>query len=199
MLELKRIGVSFGEKTVLSNCTLSLAPGGRIALTGPSGCGKTTLLRAALGLQTPDSGEVTNAFRRAAAVFQEDRLFPWLTALENVNLVLSGKAETLPEARRWLERLELGGDAGLYPRELSGGMRQRAAIARALAVGPDLLILDEPLKQLDPALGERVAALISDSCRDCAILLATHSEAEAKALGCRVLRYRDHGFYPDNS
>ena len=199
MLELKSIGVSFGEKRVLADCSLSLAPGERIALMGPSGCGKTTLLRAALGLQLPDSGEVLDTFSRPAAVFQEARLFPWLTALENVNLVLSGKTETLSEARRWLEQVELGGAADLYPRELSGGMQQRVAIARALGVCPDLLILDEPLKQLDAAMRQRVAALISDSCRDCALLLATHSEEEAEALGCRVYLYRDNAFYLKNA
>lgn len=196
MLELHNVGVSFGDKSVLSGCTLSLAPGERIALMGPSGCGKTTLLRTALGLQVPDSGAVKNSFFRPAAVFQEDRLFPWLTALENINLVLSGKAETMPEARRWLELLELGDAAELYPRELSGGMRQRIAIARALCVRPDLLVLDEPLKQLDAALQARVSALISESCRDCALLLATHSEEEAKALGCRIFFCRDGAFFP---
>ena len=76
MLELQNAGVSFGDKSVLSGCTLSLSPGERIALMGPSGCGKTTLLRTALGLQVPDSGAVSNTFSRPAAVFQEDRLFP---------------------------------------------------------------------------------------------------------------------------
>ena len=194
MLELQNVGVCFGVKSVLNRCTLSLAPRERIALMGPSGCGKTTLLRTTLGLQAPDSGAVSNTFSRPAAVFQEDRLFPWLTALENINLVLSGKAATLSEARGWLERLELGDAEELYPRELSGGMRQRIAIARALCVRPDLLVLDEPLKQLDAAMQERVASLISESCRDCAILLATHSEAEAAALGCRVFLYRDGAF-----
>ena len=197
MLDLQNVGVCFGVKSVLNGCTLSLAPHERIALMGPSGCGKTTLLRTALGLQDPDSGAVTNTFSRPAAVFQEDRLFPWLTAVENINLVLSGKAETISEARHWLERLELGDAAELYPRELSGGMRQRIAIARALCVRPDLLVLDEPLKQLDAALQARVSALISEACRECALLLATHSEEEAKALGCRIYLCRDGTFYPE--
>ena len=197
MLELQNVGVCFGVKSVLNRCTLSLAPRERIALMGPSGCGKTTLLRTALGLQDPDSGAVTNTFSRPAAVFQEDRLFPRLTALENINLVLSGKAETISKARHWLERLELGDAAELYPRELSGGMRQRIAIARALCVRPDLLVLDEPLKQLDAALQARISALISEACRDCALLLATHSEEEAKALGCRIFLCREGTFYPE--
>ena len=89
MLELKEISLSFGGNAVLSDCSLHLAPGERIALMGPSGCGKTTLLRTALSLQQPDSGTVICRARKPAAVFQEPRLLPWLTALENVNLVLS--------------------------------------------------------------------------------------------------------------
>ena len=76
-------------------------------------------------------------------------------------------------------------------------MRQRIAIARALCVRPDLLVLDEPLKQLDAALQARVSALISEACRECALLLATHSEEEAKALGCRIYLCRDGTFYPE--
>ena len=156
---------------------------------GPSGCGKTTLLRVALGLQHPDAGSVSNRFACPASVFQEPRLLPWRTALENVNLVLSDGPGTREEARGWLERLELGDAAELYPTELSGGMQQRVSLARALAAGPDLLVLDEPFKGLDEALRTRMTALISQALPEAAILLATHSEAEAEALGCRVLRY----------
>lgn len=194
MLDIRDVNLSFGDKRVLSGCSLSLGAGERLALMGPSGCGKTTLLRVALSLQKPDSGTVCVGARRIGAVFQEARLFPWLSALENVNLVLSGKKETLPEAREWLDRLELGVAAALYPRELSGGMQQRLALARALAVRPDLLILDEPLKQLDAELQSRVCTLVDGAAAGCAILLATHSETEAAALRCRVLRYRDGKF-----
>ena len=136
MLELKDITLRFEQKTVLDKCSLRLHPGERIALVGPSGCGKTSLLRVALGLQMPDGGSVSCTFQSVAAVFQEPRLIPWRTAAENVNLVLSDRAETMPEALSWLEKLELSDAQALYPAELSGGMQQRLSIARALASRP---------------------------------------------------------------
>ena len=183
MLELKEISLSFGGHAVLSNCSLHLAPGERIALMGPSGCGKTTLLRTALSLQQSDSGTVVCRAHKPAAVFQEPRLLPWLTALENVNLVLSDTPETLPAAQAWLDCMELGDSALLYPAELSGGMQQRVSLARALACKPDLLVLDEPFKGLDTALNDRKAL------DGASLLLATHREEEALALGCRIVRY----------
>ena len=194
MLELRDVSVRLGGKQVLSACSLRLAPGERIALMGPSGCGKTTVLRICLSLLAPDAGSVRNDALRPAAVFQEPRLLPWRTAAENVNAVLSDSPETMPEALHWLELLGLREAAGLYPGELSGGMSQRVSIARALAYGPDLLILDEPFKGLDEALHRRVTELVSASSKSAALLLATHSEEEALALGCRILRYRDGRF-----
>ena len=189
MLELKEISLSFGGHAVLSNCSLHLAPGERIALMGPSGCGKTTLLRTALSLQQPDSGTVVCRAHKPGAVFQEPRLLPWLTALENVNLVLSDTPETLPAARAWLECMELADSAGLYPAELSGGMQQRVSLARALACEPDLLVLDEPFKGLDSALYDRILEVLKKALDGASLLLATHREEEALALGCRIVRY----------
>ena len=189
VLELKEISLSFGRHAVLSNCSLHLAPGERIALMGPSGCGKTTLLRTALSLQQSDSGTVVCRAHKPAAVFQEPRLLPWLTALENVNLVLSDTPETLPAARAWLECMELADSAGLYPAELSGGMQQRVSLARALACEPDLLVLDEPFKGLDSALYDRILEVLKKALDGASLLLATHREEEALALGCRIVRY----------
>ena len=194
MLNLKEISVCFSEKQVLDKCSLRLEKGERVALTGPSGCGKTTLARVALSLQKPDSGTVSSGFARAAAVFQEPRLLPWLTAAENVNLVLSDSNDTMEEARAWLDNLKLGDSAGLYPSELSGGMQQRVSIARALAVRPELLVMDEPFKAMDAALRDRVLRVTADALGDAALLLITHNEREALTLGCRVLRYRDGCF-----
>ena len=194
MLELKNVSLRLGDKQVLRDCDLRLADGGRIALMGPSGCGKTTLLRVALSLQRPDAGEVSCSWNRIGVVFQEPRLLGWCTAEENVNLVLSDKAETLPEAALWLDRLELSEARGLYPAELSGGMRQRLSIARALALRPELLILDEPFKAMDEALAGRVGQTVAQSLPGAALLLVTHSEEEARAFGCRILRYEDGRF-----
>ena len=189
VLELKEIFLSFGGHAVLSDCSLHLVPSERIALMGPSGCGKTTLLRTALSLQPPDSGTVVCRAHKPAAVFQEPRLLPWLTALENVNLVLSDTPETLPAARAWLECMELADSAGLYPAELSGGMQQRVSLARALACEPDLLVLDEPFKGLDAMLCDRILTVLNLSLEGASVLLATHREEEALALGCRIVRY----------
>ena len=194
MLELKNVSLRLGDKQVLRDCDLRLADGGRIALMGPSGCGKTTLLRVALSLQKPDAGEVSCSWNKIGVVFQEPRLLGWCTAEENVNLVLSDKAETLPEAALWLDRLELSEARGLYPAELSGGMRQRLSIARALALRPELLILDEPFKAMDEALAARVRQTVAQALSDSALLLVTHSEEEARAFGCRILRYEDGRF-----
>ena len=194
MLELKEISLSFGGHAVLSDCSLHLVPSERIALMGPSGCGKTTLLRTALSLQPPDSGTVICRAHKPAAVFQEPRLLPWLTALENVNLVLSDTPDTLPAARAWLECMELADSAGLYPAELSGGMQQRVSLARALSCEPDLLVLDEPFKGLDAMLCDRILTVLNLSLEGASVLLATHREEEALALGCRIVRYEDGQF-----
>ena len=186
MLKLETICHAFDGTPVLASVSLTLAPEQRIALMGPSGVGKTTLLRIALGLLTPDAGTVENRFRKTAAVFQEPRLLPWRTAAENVNLVLGDGPGTMEAARSCLEGLGLGSAADKYPRELSGGMQQRVAIARAMAVGADLLVLDEPFKAMDEALRQQVMAQVART--DAAILLVTHDEAEAAALGCKILK-----------
>lgn len=186
MLKLTNITHRFDGRVVLNHVTLTLGPGQRVALMGPSGVGKTTLLRIALELLKPTEGNVENTFLKATAVFQEPRLLPWRTAAENVNLVLSGSAGTLPQAVHWLKVLGLEEALHKYPRELSGGMQQRVAIARALAVEGDLLVLDEPFKALDPALKEQVLNLVNET--NAAILLVTHEEDEANALGCEIIR-----------
>ena len=186
MLKLTNISHSYSGHRVLQNFRLTLLRGQRIALMGPSGVGKTTLLRIALGLQHPDSGQVENTFSKVAAVFQEPRLLPWRTAAENVNLVLGDKKETLARAREALVTLGLGDALDKYPGQLSGGMQQRLALARAMAVEGDVLILAEPFKAMDEALRASVMAQIAQT--QAAILLVTHDEGEAKALGCEIMR-----------
>lgn len=185
MLKLEQICHRFDATPVLENVSFTLLPGQRLALMGPSGSGKTTLTRIALGLLTPDRGTVVNTFSKTAVVFQEDRLLPWRTAVENVNLVLGDRKETLPLAHARLKEMGLGAAADKYPPQLSGGMRQRVAVARALALDAQLLILDEPFKALDETLRQQVISRVNDT--DAAILLVTHDRREAEALSCEIL------------
>ncbi len=189
MIEVHDLTVTYDGREVLQHVTLTAPDGAHIALMGPSGCGKTTLLRVLAGLRAPDGGSVRVEPGRIACVFQEPRLLPWRTAAENVNAVLSDRAQTMPQARAWLERLELGTAAEQYPAALSGGMQQRVAIARALAYDAPVLLLDEPFRALDTALRARVIACIAAETQGRTLVLATHDPADADALGCAVYAY----------
>ena len=193
MIAIDRLNVAYGDTSVLEDCSLRVTAGSRIALMGPSGCGKTTLINAIAGLAAPDSGSI-QVNGRVSYVFQEPALFPWLTAEENVNVVLSDKPDTLPQARRWLEEAGLADSLNKYPHQLSGGQKQRVAICRALAFGGDILLLDEPLKGLDPDTREQVANLILNTWKDKTLLLVTHDQWEAQTLCDTVLRYQDGRF-----
>lgn len=184
MLELTDISHRYGTQAVLEQVSLTLKPGERIALMGPSGCGKTTLLRIALGLIRPVEGTVKNSFAKTAVVFQEPRLLPWRTAVQNVNLVLGDGKATLETAKKYLEQVKLTDAADKYPRELSGGMQQRVSVARALAAEGDLLLLDEPFKAMDEALRDEIIGLVART--EAAILLVTHDEREAAMLNCKI-------------
>ena len=186
MIQLKNATVRFGEKAVLDDFSFTLPETGVTCLLGPSGCGKTTLARVLAGLQTLQTGTLTGiAPGQTAFVFQEDRLLPWLTARENVAAVLP-KARR-GEADRFLADFELPEAADLLPRELSGGMQRRVALARGFAYGGNLLILDEPFKGLDQDLARRLYPLVLEAARTKPVLLITHHPQEAEALGT-VLR-----------
>ena len=159
MIDIKNLSLSYGGERVIDSFSLHVEGGGRIALLGPSGCGKTSLMHAIVGLLKPAKGSVCVS-GRVSCVFQEPRLLPWLSALENINVVLSDSPATLPEARKWLEAVGLGEAAEKRPGELSGGMQQRLSIARALAYGGDVLLLDEPLKGMDTETEDMVKSLI---------------------------------------
>lgn len=181
MIRLENLCFSYQDTPLLSRCSLTVPSGAHIAIMGPSGQGKTTLLRLILGLERPRSGSIS-VTGRISCVFQEPRLLPWCTALENVNAVLSDSPETLPQAKLWLERLELEHAANQYPSELSGGMQQRLSIARALAYRGDVLLLDEPLKGCDAALRTRLLSLLQQESIGKTLLLITHDDTEANAL-----------------
>lgn len=190
ILSIRDLRVVFEDGfTALGGVSIDIGENEFVTLLGPSGCGKTTLLRVLAGLRAPDGGSVRVSPGRIACVFQEPRLLPWRTAVENVNAVLSDRAQTMPQARAWLERLELGEAAEQYPAALSGGMQQRVAIARALAYDAPVLLLDEPFRALDAALRARVIACIAAETQGRTLVLATHDPADADALGCTVYAY----------
>ena len=187
MLELKDVSLSFGALEVLCGASLALEQGERIAITGPSGCGKTSLLHVIAGLLHPDSGLVRNRAARTACVFQEPRLLPWLSAEENVSIVMPHGTQG-QDALMLLKKLGLADSAEKHPCVLSGGMQQRAALARALAYAPDLLLLDEPFRALDAASKALAIDAVNERA-DCAVILVTHSPEEADALGCRIIPF----------
>lgn len=172
----------FDGKMVLDHVSLTLESGGAACLMAPSGRGKTTLLRCIAGLEAPDSGQITDLPERIAYVFQEDRLCDGFSAVDNIRLV-TGKALGEGEIRRHLEELGLAGSLDQPVRELSGGMRRRVVISRAVCFGADLLLLDEPFKGLDDEARQQTADYILRHRGAAAILCVTHDREDAAALG----------------
>ncbi|MGB9593983.1 MAG: nitrate/sulfonate/bicarbonate ABC transporter ATP-binding protein, partial [Anaerolineae bacterium] len=207
LLELQHISQSYGtgsrQFVAVEDVNLTLREGEFVALLGPSGCGKSTLLRIITGLQRPTGGVVLYRGQplrgvnpNAAIVFQTFALFPWLTVLGNVEVALKARGVPTPirttRAVDLLDRVGLDGFETAYPRELSGGMRQKVGFARAMAVEPELLCLDEPFSALDvlsaEALrGELLELWTSGSIPTRAILMVTHNIEEAVFMADRIV------------
>lgn len=181
---------SYGEKTVLQNFSAHFEKGEISALMGPSGCGKTTLLRILLGIEEKDEGEILS-LGRVVAVFQEDRLSEPLSAVKNV--CLGRKDATDGEAKQLLSALGLSEDMEKPVRELSGGMRRRVSIARALIADADTVLLDEPFSALDEDTKACVMEFTRESLRGKTVLLITHDLDEARAFaGNRIYPFLVH-------
>ncbi len=181
-MKIQHLCKSFDGKMVLDHVSLTLESGGTACLMAPSGRGKTTLLRCIAGLEAPDSGQITDLPERIAYVFQEDRLCDGFSAVDNIRLV-TGKALGEGEIRRHLEELGLAGSLDQPVRELSGGMRRRVVISRAVCFGADLLLLDEPFKGLDDEARQQTTDYILRHRGAAAILCVTHDREDAAALG----------------
>lgn len=203
-IEIKNVTKRFGEKPnsvhVLDDISFTVDEGSFVCILGPSGCGKTTLLKMMDGLTDPTEGEiriggqsVTDPTDNAALVFQNFELLPWRTTIENVafGLELQGvdKEQRTDQARELIDRVGLGGFEDHYPSELSGGMKQRVGLARALAVDPEVLLMDEPFGALDAQTKDRMQTQLLNLWEDDqkTVVFVTHDIRESIFLGDRVL------------
>lgn len=181
---LDNVSFAYPEKTVLAGVSLTVPDNGVTCLFGPSGCGKTTLLRLLLGLEIPQSGEIRGDCSLPAAVFQENRLLPWKTVMENLLLVTPSS----DRAKEMLRAVGLDDTVfEMFPRELSGGMRRRVAIARALVTDSRWLALDEPFNGIDAHNRDGIAALIREYAETRPVVLVTHHPEEIELLGATVI------------
>ena len=188
MITLQRISFSYGDKQILRDFSMHLEKGEILAIMGESGCGKSTLLSILAGLRTPNEGTILSTAQKTAVVFQEPRLLPWMTVTQNIRAVLPSKGSEDAIAAA-LDTVGLAQSANLYPRELSGGMKSRAALARALAFGGDLFLLDEPFSALDEEMSRTLAAHLRAEFKKHGIsaILVTHRHSDAEAMADRTI------------
>lgn len=204
MIDVEDVSVVYGNVTAIEGIDLHVADGEFLTVVGPSGCGKTTLLRTISGLETPTTGRVRidgqppEAARTAGNVgyvFQQHTLFPWKSALENVTFLreMAGKDPERAEAAALLEKMGLDGFEDARPRALSGGMKQRVAIARGLHLGATVMLMDEPFGELDEITRERLGVEIRRVWRDerKTVVFVTHSVPEAVFLADRCVVMAD--------
>ncbi|MEI6386327.1 MAG: ATP-binding cassette domain-containing protein [Spirochaetota bacterium] len=216
MITIDSLGFSWPLSAALfRGFSLEIGRGQTWAILGSSGCGKTSLLTLIAGLHHPQEGEiridgnrVTRPRPRTGLILQDYGLLPWATVRENAALgfrlrafygpdgvhapkvtTMPNKQDTTGEVDRWLARLDIAAIAGRYPAEISGGQRQRTAIARTLALGPDLLLMDEPFSSLDALTREDLQELTLELCREggLTLVIVTHSIEEAVRVGSRIL------------
>ena len=189
MLEFQNVSFSYGKKEVLRELSFSLDEGEILSVMGPSGSGKTTLLTLAAGLKKPRSGTIINTFQKTAYVFQEPRLFPWLTVAQNLEAVLQAPKEQQKRISDVLETVGLSGSEELFPNELSGGMKSRVSLARAILFDADLYLFDEPFSALDEDLKLDLSKKIKDFLlqKNASAILVTHNADDAERLACKHL------------
>ncbi len=202
LISFEQVSVRFGAETVYSGMNLNVKEGEFLCLLGPSGCGKSTALRLLAGLIPCDSGRITvggappsERWREMAFVFQGPRLLPWRTAKDNVMLGMElrelklEKAQMAAKAEEFLALVGLGQDGHKYPSMLSGGERQRVSLARALAVDPLVILMDEPFSALDPSTRRRMRAELVSVWQQTGktIIFVTHDVEEAVELADRVV------------
>ncbi len=199
-LSFENVTKRFSNLPVIDNFSREVRQGELVALVGPSGCGKSTLLHIAAGLEKPSSGrlladgqQVLGPNPERMLMFQENALYPWLTLLQNVAMALEFQNTERPQAqqqaRAWLDKVNLKGFEDYYPHQVSGGMRQRAALARAFISNPKVLLLDEPFGALDALTRMTLQDALRELIREVrpTVLLVTHDVDEALFLADRIL------------
>ena len=199
-LSFNNIKKSFSGLNVISDFSRDVEEGELVALVGPSGCGKSTLLHIAAGLEKPTAGSmladgkpVQGPHPERMLMFQENALYPWLTLAQNVAMALElqkvDKAQARKQAVEWLKKVNLTGFEDYYPHQVSGGMRQRAALARAFITQPKALLLDEPFGALDALTRMTLQDALRELIREArpTVLLVTHDVEEALFLADRIL------------
>ena len=183
-IEIKGLTKVFEELEVVKDLDMTLPDKGIICLFGTSGCGKTTLLNLLAGVVEPDAGSISGINReKISFVFQENRLLPWATALDNVKLV-DKKGD---RALEWLDKMGLAQDADRELLQLSGGMKRRVALARALNYGGDVFFMDEPFKGLDLTVKKKVIAIVREEMKNKLAIWVTHDPMEALRLSDLII------------
>lgn len=191
MIAFENVTFAYDEKKVLDSLSFSLKNGELLAVMGDSGCGKSTLLHLAAGLLKPKDGKITSDHARISYAFQEPRLLPWLTVRENLLSVLSKDELSIGKERipAILNGMGLSNVEFLYPNELSGGMKSRVSLARALLYDGDLFLLDECFASLDEALRAELTESLRDQLKQKkkTAIFVTHLKSEAEAFSDRIL------------
>lgn len=201
ILELKNIQKKFADREILKSVDLNLEEGEFLCILGPSGCGKSTLLRLMAGLESPTRGQLTwqTSNPQFAFVFQEAQLLGWRNVLENTRLPLELKKlpqeEQIQKSRAALEKVNLKNFESHFPHELSGGMKMRVSIARALSASPRVLFMDEPFSALDEVTRFSMQKQLRELCEKekLSVVFVTHSTYEAAFLADRILMMNTQG------
>lgn len=208
-IKIENLAVAYQEIVIFNHFNLTLPSKGCVCFYGPSGCGKTSLLQTIAGLKKPIAGSINTQWTLAkvensmskttkenkvlpktAYVFQEDRLIPWLTALENVSIVLPKEKsiqQKIETAKKWLMAVGLQDALDKYPAQLSGGMKQRVNIARALAFDAPIVLMDEPFKGLDDAIKGQIIGMLQELKKNKLLLLVTHDKEDASQLADQTI------------
>ena len=181
-MKISNLTKSFDKKLVFDNFSADIPENKVTVIIGESGCGKTTLLRMLAGLDVEYSGEITNNYNRISYVFQEPRLFDAITVKQNLEIIEKGTGHSINEI---LSLVELENEQNTYPNELSGGMKMRLALARALYYNGDLFIMDEPFSALDIDTKNRIIPRVFDLIKGKTVIIVSHNSDE-------VIKYTDN-------